>query len=383
MAKKLSNIPIPVNFQGESHGTYYARKRINGFAIYHSSFKGGKRQKDIKVEKLAYKELGIRLEWTFEQARARCAELNKEKSLIKGKARRAASRVTQLTSINSILFDADRVALFSKRLEQENQGTDYHLSKVHTHFLKVQALVTDLELLPHQYKENEKIIYKWFATNRVSLDYTQKLISLLNRWGHFVSRINGQFFEPIKPVRGIARERIREAHVDKEGVRKKSPPLSPELLEKKKDRLSTLNYNFLFCTVWLGLRPWELKELKEVVLIKNKEGLDHLKVYQSKLVTLPKDQRYKYIPIVLPQQKLALKIIESQDYKAPIYKTLHSVFGPKFGLYAGRNGFVDLMLSEGYILEEISLWMGHTSIDTTWSHYKIKNVLALQSPKKR
>lgn len=41
------------------------------------------------------------------------------------------------------------------------------------------------------------------------------------------------------------------------------------------------------------------------------------------------------------------------------------------------------MLGLGYALEDISLWLGHTSIETTWESYKNKNVLELPSPKKK
>jgi len=39
-------------------------------------------------------------------------------------------------------------------------------------------------------------------------------------------------------------------------------------------------------------------------------------------------------------------------------------------LYAGRKGFQDLMLNRGQRLEDISMWMGHQSIEMTWTKYR-------------
>ena len=35
-----------------------------------------------------------------------------------------------------------------------------------------------------------------------------------------------------------------------------------------------------------------------------------------------------------------------------------------------NKGFVDLMLSKGHELENISVWMGHSTLDRTWKSYK-------------
>lgn len=370
------------NYNGLESGCYYARKRKSGFAIYHQSFSEGKKT-DTMVERLAYPELGFKLDWTFEEARERCTILNKEKTLHQTKVREASNRLLQLQSIDELLFNQERVLAFQKRLENDNEGSELHLKKIGSHFLKIQKLCKDLKLLPHEYKDNEKLIYKWFAKNKVSLDYSQKLISLLNRWGTFISRLDGRFFEPVSPAKGISRENIREAHDNAVGIRKESKPITPEMLNSKKDQLSEENYNFLFISVWFGLRPFEIKSLETSTIKYNDQGLKFLIVYQSKLKMLQKSKRFKAIPILFTEQEDALKIIESKKFKAPIYKLMRKVFGEDFGLYAGRKGFTDLMLSKGYMLEDISLWLGHTSIETTWAHYKNKNTLELPNPKKK
>lgn len=45
-------------------------------------------------------------------------------------------------------------------------------------------------------------------------------------------------------------------------------------------------------------------------------------------------------------------------------------FGEGVTLYAERKGFSDLMLSKNQTLENISIWMGHSTIQRTWTSYK-------------
>ena len=292
MSNSIKLLKSKTNYTGKESGCYYVRKRKSGYAVYHQSFHKGKKT-DTMVERLAYPELGFRPDWTFEQARERCSILNKEKTLTQAKAREAASRVLELQSSNEILFPQERVSEFQKRLENENEGSELHLKKLGSHFLKIQKICTDLKLLPHQYKDNEKLVYKWFAKNKVSLDYAQKLIGLMNRWGYFFSKADGRFFETIAPIKGISRENIREAHEGKTGVRTESESITPELLSKYKSKLSDENYKFLFVLIWFGLRPKELVDLSKLEIKTNDDQMKFLVVYQSKLVSIEKSKRFK------------------------------------------------------------------------------------------
>jgi integrase len=56
-------------------------------------------------------------------------------------------------------------------------------------------------------------------------------------------------------------------------------------------------------------------------------------------------------------------------------KTLKKLFGGQTTCYSGRKGFTDLMQSNGQKLEDISLWLGHRSIEMTWKHYKDKKAI--------
>jgi integrase len=55
---------------------------------------------------------------------------------------------------------------------------------------------------------------------------------------------------------------------------------------------------------------------------------------------------------------------------------MRKAFGAGTTLYGGRKGFVDLMLSLGQNLENVSIWLGHKDISTTWEHYKDRDTLS-------
>ncbi len=67
---------------------------------------------------------------------------------------------------------------------------------------------------------------------------------------------------------------------------------------------------------------------------------------------------------------ISLRIIQSGNFKRPIAKTMRQYFGYGTNLYGGRKGFSDLMLSKGQSLHNISIWMGHSSLERTWRSYK-------------
>ncbi len=77
----------------------------------------------------------------------------------------------------------------------------------------------------------------------------------------------------------------------------------------------------------------------------------------------------------------ALKIIQSGEFKKPLNKTLKRLFEiDGIGAYSPRKGFTDLFLSRNYQLEDIATFLGHSSIETTWRHYK--NKFAYRLPEK-
>jgi integrase len=155
----------------------------------------------------------------------------------------------------------------------------------------------------------------------------------------------------------------------------RSQPLTSVLLDKAKDKIQSKQFNWLFLSIWFGLRPQEIDNLKNKDFWRVESASSKKKVlwvFQTKIISLPPEDRWKPIPIIYHQQKFALKIIESGNFERPVVKTVRKHISQNIGLYGGRKGFVDLMLEKGHSLESISQWMGHSTIGRTWRSYKNK-----------
>jgi len=50
-------------------------------------------------------------------------------------------------------------------------------------------------------------------------------------------------------------------------------------------------------------------------------------VFQTKIISLPTEDRWKPIPILFEEQEFALRIIKAQTIQRPLVKTLHHYFG--------------------------------------------------------
>ncbi|MBI3295429.1 MAG: site-specific integrase [Deltaproteobacteria bacterium] len=159
-----------------------------------------------------------------------------------------------------------------------------------------------------------------------------------------------------------------------------SEPLTVELLQGAKDELRKDHYNWLFISVWFGLRPLEIDELqdKDTWTIRKEGNIQVFTVYQSKLTSISRDKRWKLIPILFPEEEEAMRIIKSGEFSRPLVKTLETKVGEGITCYGGRKNFTDLMLDKGYSLESISAWMGHSSIETTWQKYKNRLAVSIK-----
>lgn len=141
--------------------------------------------------------------------------------------------------------------------------------------------------------------------------------------------------------------------------------------------------------VLAGLRPSELDRFiennqeKDRVAFEN--GVKCLVVKQTKTVNKSGVRLgYKKIPVLSKEQNEALEEILNHSSTRPspewmdkyLRRKGHSYKpkGHKFDCYSGRKGFIDLMLSQDYNqkLENISVYPGHSSVSTSYTHYKDK-----------
>jgi integrase len=253
---------------------------------------------------------------------------------------------------------------------------------LYCHWRSAQKLIRTLQIDPSSWFDSVYKIYDYFYEKCYSLSYIRKVIRYLNLWGFFISRKLGRAFLPVPNPRGYERNRILDAyHSSRRSKRVESDPITPAALIQNKRQLKVLNYNWLKISVWLGLRPMEVDQLADPTKYRLAKcgKTEVLWIYQTKLVSIPPEKRWKPIPLIFPEQRAVLDIIKTQAFKRPLVKTVKHHFGNQTTLYGGRKGFTDLMLARGQRLEDISQWMGHSSIERTWRNYKDPRIVHYRS----
>lgn len=344
-----------------SMSTYYVNKGRKTWRVFESVFIEGVR-KDRQVPKDAYPLLSINPSWSLEEVRSYVKTLNAQNSVVRleNQAKsRSADRAVRLYKVNSAFLPANRVQEYEERLKiqyRSPQALKTQLSRWAT----AQKLVEGLRLKVDQAYFRRQEVYRWFIQRASSLDTTMKVISQVNKWGEF----NNQHYIKIPTPDKITRNEIHEAYQSSITYRGSSGTLTPEMLEKAQESLKPDQYNWLWISIWLGLRPEEIDAKKFKLGVTGKTQF--VSVYQSKLVKLTPKDRWKHIPLLYPQQKIAINLWE--NIKRPLRKTLHRVFGNTIHLYGGRKGFHSLM-SPKHSDDVIATWLGHQSLDTLREHY--------------
>lgn len=242
-----------------------------------------------------------------------------------------------------------------------------------------QRMLIAVQLDPVDWYDDCYQFYDYLHKQRFSFSYIRKILLITNLWGHFLSRRLGQSFIRIPIPNGTEKARLLDAYFEKCGFRtNESEPLTKENLLHARSKLKPEHYNWLYLSVWLGLRPREVDQLKDARYIRLQPGLNGktiLWIYQTKLPAIPPQYRWKLIPIIFTEQDAALEIIRSLQFKRPNGKLVKKYFGQNTTLYGGRKGFTDLMLAYQQDFIHISQWMGHSSIERTWRNYKSRQIV--------
>lgn len=355
--------------------SYYVRRSgATGWIVYLQSYEDGKRRQE-NIPQAAYANLGFnRQSMTLEQARERVRRLNKEHSIEKLKSIRAVRNYEALQIVDSVYLPKEITNDFQNWLIESFEADQGHRRKMLSHWKAVQKLIITVQLSPTDYYTNKERIFNYLQKHKFSLDYAKKLLRILNLFGARVCSYQRQFYQPVGRIPAATAQRIRDAYLDSDKTTGPSEPLTPQMLEKLKDQLPEEQYRWLYLTVWFGLRPREvdlLTDKKFGCKISNDKQLKVkiLSVYQPKLASVARENRWKHIPVFLPQQQTALSYI-AQPLKRPLNKTLHKLTGKHITCYGGRKGFIDLMLDHNQKLEDISAMMGHSSIEMSWRKYR-------------
>ncbi|MDR3606239.1 MAG: hypothetical protein P4M08_02535 [Oligoflexia bacterium] len=337
-----------------------------------------KREWDVPRER--WRALGFVTRMTYEEARARSKQLNSLELIKRQEKRLRLLRLEERElgqKYQAFLPEEFKAEFELRYLRSRDSQTERRLrrfTRAHILWRAVQKLIIHVKVEPSEWFCNHYQIYDYFFEKKLSLSYTNKMIAMMNLWGFLICKKIDEPFLPVPRPRGYERQRLVDNYYQgREGRKGASRPLSPETLNQAKGKMPTRQFSWLFISVWLGLRPQEIDNLKDPNLWRIEvlpTGTKILWIFQTKLVALPPSDRWKPIPLLYDEQKFAIRMIESKALKRPLVKTVKKHCGSGISLYGGRKGFTDLMLAKGHSLESISQWMGHTTITRTWRTYK-------------
>lgn len=349
---------------------------------------GGKR-KIRDVSEAEFNAIGFSQKMSRTEAEERRDQINAQAHLKFQEQRRNAihARLKDEATVQAAYLPEALVKEFEdKHLFARMDKAIAKRNKTGSHWRGAKRVLCDLKVDISDWAVDCAKFYDYFSEEAWSYSYVQKLIAMLNRWGAFQARTFRQYYEPLPNPTGIERQRIEDSYFDNNEGGQTSDPLTPEQLISKHSRLEPLHHNWLFLSVWFGLRPAEVDLLKEPssrttwYIDKDGQGTTILRVYQTKLKSIARDKRWKGIPVLYPEQFAALDILTSQEFERPLAKTVRNHFGPKTTCYAGRKGFTKLMEDRDQDLVNISLWLGHTTVDRTIRSYRDRNEVKYRIP---
>lgn len=329
---------------------------------------------------------GFRPNMTLDEAKLRAHQLQAE-SWVELKAKKAAQakavleRYAKLRS--AFLTDEDALQFEREYLEE------YKIRRAHWN--TVQRIVVDIGIHPSQWHKQKSRVYEQFKLKRCSANYAKKILRYLNLWGYFLCEKQGKAWMKVPGLPGTWKNKL-EQHRRPGGA---SLPLTPAMLEDVKAQLLEEHYNWLYVSVWFGLRPQEVDQLEKpsklwYIETHNELGFV-LHVFQRKLEErgVPLDLCWKAIPTIFPEQITAIQIIQTGKLKHPIGKNgkfMSRTFGKGYSHYAGRNNFSGMLRAAGRTPQERKHWMGHLSIVTTEKYdqkTKLKSAFIEPTSKKK
>lgn len=338
---------------------FETRKKING--------KMERRAPAIPTEKLGLH--GFHTGMSIDEARDKASKLNADAEL-----KRHAERKVTITEQMAEAALRDALTVPDEDAFKTWCNTEHRIELVGTklahHWTAAKRVIKSLGVLPPDYFESRRKIYRYFADEELSVEYLKKVLRFVNLYGKYYARTYRLYFEDVPYPSGRDREEINDAFFDSGKRSKAALPLTPELLAGAASGMAPEHYRWLYLSFWLGLRPLEVDALKDPQRFKvtRDKNVTVLHVYQSKLKGIARDKRWKLIPLVEPEQK-AIPVILKEEFKRPLVKTIAHWFGIGHNTYSGRKGFESVMRERGWAFDAVSAWLGHQSLDRTWKSY--------------
>lgn len=345
-------------------------KKSERWVLYYSLDRGaaGKTGRLVGPGEQEYKELGLQPEMDVTKAREvlRVGQEDLKKRERDRRRHEITQRLTERREAKSIYLPDSVVDNFESQVIKR-------LKIREPHWLVARDYVIKADLHPEKWFEESTVFYALFEKDSRSPDYTRRILRVLNEYGWFYCKFFNRVWRNIPNPRGDWRARVYKAYKRKvlaSGREIYVPRLDSEKLLVKESEFQPEEFNWLWVSLWFGLRPREINEYQEgqkwrVKIWHDKSiGKEVLTVFQSKI-----DDKPKHIPILYPEQQRASKMLQEAVFKQPFIGRVRRILDSPVKLYSGRKGFVNLMDDRGHSLQEVSIWLGHENTETTLRYY--------------
>jgi hypothetical protein len=329
---------------------------------------GGKKRAFKKSE---FGDTGFANCKTIEQAREVAKTLNSDIKLKREETKRNALLARQAKE--DLLTCAALPPAFRVEFEKVFVPNTIRAS----HWETAKKIIRNVGVAVGDWETKKELFYEQFAGRHYSTSYSNRIRIIVNKWASFLGKKTGMYVEHVPAARGTWANRIRRAYEthntsNKNRRRRPSGRLSFELLNEHKERFEKAEYNWLFISIAFGLRPEEMEfSLRTAKKWVRKD--DALFVYQPKLErTEPNPKkRWKKIPFKTEEQKTAIKMIMSGEFRKPGVKKMRKIVdnhGRKVTYYGGRKEFYPSM-GKRFEKADVSKWLGHKNLETAFSFY--------------
>lgn len=300
---------------------YFVRAKKNGFKVIKETWLPERKQELIALE--SWPALGFYKEMTLEAAKQRAKQINIQSKIEANRITSIAKRVEEDKLADSAYLPNNIVLSFESYLDSLYEDNPERLNNIIKQWSILKKMINHLKLDPKDFSNSQSQFYLYFRQKKWGLDYIKKLTWLINLWGLHYSKQFHQYYEPLQSLSLTQKEKINDAREDLTDIKRAADPLIYLQLINSKNKFTDSNlekqYNWLFIALWFGLRPKELDSIlkdKHYKIEFSKElSCNVLHIYQSKLITKPKNERWKIIPAFLNEQKQALQLLINKEAK--------------------------------------------------------------------
>ncbi len=332
---------------------YIIRKSKNTFRVQFERYEAGQRvARKLKAEELMALGLFGR---SLEETKKRLTLLNKSEAHKKIRGRRAA--ISTRLEVAEAIMPAWLRDPFEKLLDQKPNPR-------HAWVLWRCSLKAINAVAANPEEWTSEAFHAYFEQKGYDPSYVKKLVNMLNFWGSHWQRHTKKLVEKIKQPGLHSRRRLETARQKKRLAPKDSLGIEPRELKALRSELPEDQWQWLFVTFWLGLRPNETRlNPQQPPYLSTEDGVEVAHLWQWKT------HCYKQVPLIWPEQKQAFALLLDGRLRKIWPKQLQRRTGRRTHTYAGRKGFAHYCWNEGKDYVEVASWLGHKDISTTYRDY--------------